>query len=143
MAKEPKYVSIHPQWYSEAMTPDATFVRQIQEIDKAFYPRWCWARGKWEIWYKKDLRPDVLAMVVQNDDSSFRPLDQRTILRMRIGDSHRYNRKRDLIYEIETKEERANEIREKDGKNRISSITKHFDKQLRGVEYAQVPDQIS
>ena len=99
-------------------------------------------RGKWEIWYRKDLRPDVLVMVVQNDDGSFRPLDQRTIQRMKKGDSHRYNRKKDLIYEIESKEAKANEIREKDSKERTHSITKWFSGQLRGVEQAQVPDQI-
>ncbi len=143
MAKKQRFISKHPQWYSEAMTPDPMFVRKLKEIDNAFYPRWCWLRERWEIWYHKDLRPNVLALVVQNDDGSYRPLDQRTIERMKVGDSHRFNRKRDMIYEIEAKETKAREIKEKDQRAEIHAITTEFSGYMRGVEHVQVPDQIA
>lgn len=143
MAKQQRFISKHPQWYSDTMTPDPMFMRQLKDIDSAFYPRWCWLREHWEIWYRRAHRPTVLAMVVQNEDGSYRPLDQRTIEKVNAGDSHRYQRKQDMLHEIESREAREKEIREKDHRAEIHGITTEFSGYMRGVVQAQVPAQIA
>ena len=55
--------------------PDARIVKQLKAYDPYLSVRWDRGRERWVLYYR-----DWLVSIVQNQDGSFRPLDERLIV---------------------------------------------------------------
>ena len=65
---------------SDSLRPDPAFVRNLA-FDSLLWVRWNRAQAKWQIF-----RREHLVMTVQDEDMSYRPLDNRTIDTLRRAD---------------------------------------------------------
>ena len=71
-------------------TPDRSILRKLREYDPRLNARWNRNRERWEVTYDGDT-----VITVVNDDGSYRPLDERILITVALGDSHRMERRGD------------------------------------------------
>lgn len=57
--------------------------RRLRGIDTRLYTRWNDRHSHLEVWFRPEGRAPYMVMAVQNDDGSFRPVDERTYSHLR------------------------------------------------------------
>ena len=105
------------------LQPDPGFTRKLRGIEDKLFARFNTDTERWQIWRKverikymgkyegariyKILTAPVLVMTVQEEDGSYRPLDDRTIAHIRKIDAWRLNRYSRAGDELEELAEKA------------------------------------
>jgi len=76
-----------------APTPDPAIRARLKEHDKDLDVVWSLRRNRWVVTGKNRLAHTrrVMIMVVQNSDRSYRPLDERVIVNIKLADAFRYD----------------------------------------------------
>jgi hypothetical protein len=76
-----------------APSPDRSIVRRLKEHDKHLDVVWSLRRQRWVVTVRNLRRHEKreIVMVVQNDDRSYRPLDERVIVNIKLADAFRYD----------------------------------------------------
>ena len=75
--------------------PDRKILAELKRYDKNLNAEWDTFKQRWVLPCN-----NLPIMVVQNDDRSFRPLDERVLTQVRIADAYRYKDTTALIKEI-------------------------------------------
>lgn len=70
------------------MSPDRVFVKKLKEFDPRLEVVWGRFSNKWRILRNNPSGAKTLVMVVKNDDDTYRPLDERTLLHLHMHDLH-------------------------------------------------------
>lgn len=97
-----KYFKTVPIYYER--TPDECFVRQMRLIDNNLDVAFNRATGKWEI-YRLTNKGYEWIHCVENEDESYRPLDNRTLAKLREMDIiARYGSVRDYERHMDDKQ---------------------------------------
>lgn len=133
------------------MLPSKEFVNQLKELDNKLDVGWNCIKRRWQI-IRADRRMRCMGFVdgkpllhtfdkpyfvftVENENGSFRPLDQRVIDRLHEIDLYRYARISDFIREVEKEEDDYKEKRARRQSEDIQEITKdNFRKIQDGIE---------
>jgi hypothetical protein len=104
--------------------PDRVFVKRLQGYDDKLSVKWMSRRQRWGI-YRTVQRGDILVHVVQNEDHSFRPLDERTIRHLKINDMQRMSQLalNKHIHNMEEASIRTQEAKVKAYKDEVTAIS--------------------
>lgn len=70
-------------------SPDRSFVKELKKYDSALGARWDDRRARWVIFRDNPDNTTWHVMTVQNNDGSYRPLDQRVFAHLYAHDLHR------------------------------------------------------
>ena len=100
---------------SDSLRPDPAFVRNLA-FDSLLWVRWNRAQAKWQIF-----RREHLVMTVQDEDMSYRPLDNRTIDTLRRADWFCRSPKA-ILDEIERENLQAEAAVDRDFDNYLESV---------------------
>lgn len=101
--------------------PDWAFVKQMKSYDDKLSVKWLDKAERWGIYRHISARSNlygksVLIMVVQNQDQSFRELDQRTMDILIRGDTH--SRGADIVLDdIMRRQQDINDAQDRDARN--------------------------
>lgn len=98
-----------------APTPPESFLKRMAEIDPCLVLRWGKSTQFWSIWYHNPYSGEMDHVLnVVNDDGSFRPLDDRTLMTLRANRFYANNPKLlekkmcdDLLEEIAQKQKKV------------------------------------
>lgn len=115
--------------------PDRVFENRLKDYDRKLSVRWMPRKERWGI-YRSVPSPnrlyerDVLIMLVQNKDESYRPLDSRTLLHLKRVDNH-IRSHREIMREIDEHNEKKAEAQERAVSNDIEAITREIAPQVK------------
>ena len=73
----------------------------LQTYDKDLIAKWVWQSQRWSVWTKDKKNRWYLVFIVQNEDGSYRDIDQRTLLDIKKADLYRKERAYSILKEIE------------------------------------------
>jgi hypothetical protein len=129
------------------MVADVGFKKQLWALDPELDVVWDWASCKWEIWKfpgqsgRKRKRVDPRAyhiMTIQTNKKTFRELGADILLKLQLGDTHKYSLKQlvDYFDKIDNNIMRA---KEKAFKDHIEAISLDTFDYARGVLKVPVP----
>lgn len=118
-------------------TPDSGFMAKLRAIDPLLDAHWDSKRQRWII-TRQARRPggytvDAVITVVENPDGSYRPLDDRTIRGVKWADG--WNRRRgarDIVDDIEAREQQEEEERDRAFSTEIEGITRDVRRHVAG-----------
>lgn len=129
------------------MVADVGFKKQLWALDPELDVVWDWASSKWEIWkfpgqgrkkVKKINQRAIHVMTVQTEKKNFRELGADILLKLQLGDSHKYSLQQlvDYFNQIDDNINRAKEKRFRDYINAVALDTFDY---ARGVLKVPVP----
>lgn len=129
------------------MVADVGFKKQLWALDSELDVVWDWASCKWEIWKfpgqsgKKVKKVDLNAyhiMTIQTNKKTFRELGADILLKLQIGDTHRYSLKQ-LVSYFDQMDDNINRAKEKAFRDKIEAISFDTFDYARGVLKVSVP----
>ena len=108
--------------------PDRVFEKRLKDYDRKLSVRWVPRRERWGIYRavpsaNRLYERNVLIMLVQNKDNSYRPLDGRTLFHLRSIDNH-IRSEREILREIEEHNDKREQAELKSEKEDIEAITR-------------------
>lgn len=133
------------------MQPDTTFVKRLKEIDEFLNVGWNHLQDRWQI-VRDDRRfrylgnfegkpllaswtKLYLVFTVQNDDGSYRPLDQRSIDKLHQIDMQNKCRTSEFMRQLELEEDEYKEKQSRRQSEQIEELTKENFHQIQdGIE---------
>jgi len=125
---------------NERMEPDKRFIKELKEVDGGLSAGWNFIKHRWQI-IRDDRRVNCMGFVdgkpllhtydkpyfvftVENEDKSYRPLDQRVIDRLHEIDLYRYARLSDFVKEVEKEEDDFKAKQSKRQSEYVEELTK-------------------
>jgi hypothetical protein len=80
---------------------DPVFLERLQRLDPLLTPRWNTDKERWEIY-----RSGLYIMTVQALNGEHAPLDNRTLQKLFLSDTHRYKNEFELIRQLHLEDEK-------------------------------------
>ena len=74
------------------MNPPEHWSKTLQDTWPDLYFQWSRQEERWQVWCKPDNGPKYRVHTIQNDDGSYRPIDNRTLATIARNDLSRYGR---------------------------------------------------
>lgn len=137
-----KWLEFHPSMRE----PDPAFLREMEEVfkydDREFAVWWDNKNERWAIFVREGERTKRV-LTVRNEDGSYRPLDSRTIVKLRKM-FFKTPEPVDSFEEAEEHNRRLSEQNDRDLSNKAEDFFKEHDRIVRGVPLYHVgaPDKM-
>ena len=106
---------------------DPAFLASLERLDPLLEPRWNIDRERWEIY-----RGGKHVMVVQTIDGEYQALDNRTLQKLFIGDTHRYKNEFEFIRQLHMEDEKLYKMKQKEQDEFIRACQRDIAPILRG-----------
>jgi len=124
------------------MVPDKGFTKQLHALDPELNVVWDWGSEKWEIWrFPKNGAPSHHVMTIQTQNRSYRELGTDILLKLQIGNTHRFS-KTELFRYFDEMDAQLRRRKRKEMTDIIQDITKETLNYQLGVLQVQVPQNI-
>jgi len=121
-----KHVDGKP-YVSSPRNVDSAFLELLNSLDPLLEPRWNPARCKWEIW-----RQGKYILTVQSHKKEYRPLDNRTLIRLFNADTKRYATKHQFIHGLHTEDRHLMDKKRKEQDDFMRSCSEDMAPMMRG-----------
>lgn len=106
---------------------DPVFLDRLHRLDPELEPRWNTDHDRWEIY-----RSGLHVMVVQTLEGGYCPLDNRTLQKLFIADTHRYKNEFELIRNLHLEDEALMSMKRKEQDEFIRACQRDMAPILRG-----------
>lgn len=123
-------------------SPDETFIERLEGLDSRLFAQWNNKLCRWDI-MRKNAGKVFHIMRVQNDNGSYRPLDARTITKLKIADACQRGSVNDILRELDDNHERFQASVDREFASDVESIAKENWRHVMGHPQVNVPVQIS
>lgn len=88
---------------------EPAFLERLRLLDRSLEPRWNPARCRWEIW-----RLGKYVMTVQTIAGEYMPLDNRTMQKLFVSDTHKYKNEFEYIRTLHMEDEKLSKMKTKE-----------------------------
>lgn len=106
---------------------DPVFLEMLHRLDPLLEPRWNTDLERWVIFREKRQ-----VMVVQTTEGGYCPLDNRTLQKLYIADTHRYGNQFELIRRLHLEDEHLLKMKRKEQDEFIRACHRDMAPMLRG-----------